>query len=76
VSTEFGRFIVRRDSLRWRIFERGYDGIERPIHPIAGRFWRWMTAARLAQEFNRVARDACWFAKGSPLGPDGRGEVG
>jgi hypothetical protein len=57
---EFGRFYVQRDGFRWVIRETGSDGIARDIHPVAGRFWRWITAARFAIEFNRVRCDGAW----------------
>ena len=47
-DVETAPYIVRRVGLRWRIYHVGEDdNIVRPIHPSL-RFWRWITAARLA----------------------------
>lgn len=41
------RFIERRHGFGWRVYENGDDGVTRWTY--TGTFWRWITAARIAQ---------------------------
>lgn len=55
---------TRRVGLRWRLFTKHSDGIERPL--THARFWRWTVAARLASAINTELETAAWIA----LGPE------
>lgn len=43
----FGDYGVRRIGMRYEIHVEGSDGLVRPTY--TGRYWRWITAARIAQ---------------------------
>lgn len=55
------RFEARRVGLRWQIFTIAADGIERPLHPCNMKFWRWITAARLAGELQSNHNTGIWI---------------
>lgn len=52
----------RRVGWHWEIFTKHSDGIERPLSPINPRFWRWVTAARLAMSMRSEMHTAAWIA--------------
>jgi hypothetical protein len=55
-------YFVKRAGLRWRVYFTGSDGLERPLHPISGCFWLWITAERMAQSLNTAHNDGLWIA--------------
>lgn len=48
---QFGEFEVERIGWRYRVIQRCTDGVVRDIY--TGKFWRWRTAARIAQALMR-----------------------
>lgn len=54
-SCQFGEFEVSRIGWRYRVVRRCSDGIMRDT--FTGRFFRWITAARIARELNCVHYD-------------------
>ena len=55
---------AERYGLRWQVVIRASDNIDRPISFIGCRFWRWISAARIAQAINSEIRTAAWIALG------------
>lgn len=54
-----------RAGVRWQVVvTSGDDGIDRPISFIGCRFWRWITAARIAQAINTEVQTAAWIGLG------------
>jgi hypothetical protein len=54
-------YFVKREGLRWCIWFTGSDGIERPLAPIGGRFFRWISAARMTGSLNAAHNDGLYI---------------
>ncbi len=52
-------FIARRRGWRWEVVQLCEDGIARPCGGRL-RFWRWITAAAVAQELQHVHHSTRW----------------
>lgn len=57
----FAPFLVVRVGLKWGIFEVGSDGVVRKWG--VGTFWRWMTAAKIAEALVIVRQAGGWDAR-------------
>jgi hypothetical protein len=54
-------YFLKREGFRWCLWFTGSDQIDRPLHPISGRFLRWVTAARMASSLNTAHNDGLWL---------------